>query len=164
MSYLCRWGGPRVPFWQSQSRLLRISSKGIRRTWPPTQVFLGELVFRPSPQNLCLRNRILLQQHVANNQIGRNLCDLLRRQNSVAQTKIFTKIFQYTRSHVSLACVASLSVWFWRKERPRNGIFGFGRARNGTTANLRTVFDSRSEIAQKRWLGRLCGDATCCCN
>ena len=28
-----------------------------------------------------------------------------------------------------LACVASVFVWFGSKERPRNGIFGFGRAR-----------------------------------
>ena len=34
----------------------------------------------------------------------------------------------------SLACVASVSVWFWSKERPRNGILGFGRARNETRA------------------------------
>ena len=30
-------------------------------------------------------------------QISLNLCDLLRRQNSVAEIKIFTKILQYTR-------------------------------------------------------------------
>ena len=33
-----------------------------------------------------------------------------------------------------LACVASVSVWFRSKERPRNDILGFGRA----------IFDSRS--------------------
>ena len=33
-----------------------------------------------------------------------------------------------------LACVASVSVWFRSKERPRNGILGFGRARNETRA------------------------------
>ena len=33
---------------------------------------------------------------------------------------------------MTLACVASVSVWFWSKERPRNGILGFGRARNET--------------------------------
>ena len=27
------------------------------------------------------------------------------------------------------ACVASDSVWFWSKERPRNGILGFGGVR-----------------------------------
>ena len=34
------------------------------------------------------------------------------------------------------ACAASVSVWFRSKERPRNGIVGFGRARNGTRAAL----------------------------
>ena len=43
-------------------------------------------------ENICLRNRILSLQQVAKNQIGLNLCDLLQRQNSVAATKIFTKI------------------------------------------------------------------------
>ena len=31
-----------------------------------------------------------------------------------------------------LACVASVSVWFRSKGRPRNGILGFGRARSET--------------------------------
>lgn len=43
-------------------------------------------------ENICLQNRILSLQRVAKNQIGLNLCDLLQRQNSVAATKIFTKI------------------------------------------------------------------------
>ena len=33
-----------------------------------------------------------------------------------------------------IACVARVSVCFRRKERPRNGIFGFVRERNGTRA------------------------------
>ena len=33
-----------------------------------------------------------------------------------------------------LACVASVSVWFRSKERPGNGILGFGRARSETRA------------------------------
>ena len=33
-----------------------------------------------------------------------------------------------------VACIASVSVWFRSKERPRNGILGFGRARNETRA------------------------------
>ena len=33
-----------------------------------------------------------------------------------------------------IASVLSVSVWFLSKERPRNRIFGFGRARNGTRA------------------------------
>ena len=78
----------------------------------------------------------MLQQHVANDQIRplsspeapaeapprlqhkeasakereikRNLCDLLRRRNSVGETEIFTKILRYTRSDLSLPCVDSL--------------------------------------------------------
>ena len=33
-----------------------------------------------------------------------------------------------------LACVASVSVRFRSKERPRNGIFGIGHSRNGKRA------------------------------
>ena len=43
-----------------------------------------------------------------------------------------------------LACVASVSVSFRSKERPRNGILGFGRARNETRALLLTPFFARS--------------------
>ena len=57
-------------------------------------------------ENLCLRNIILSLQQVAKNQIRQNLCDLLLRQNSVAETKIFTKILLYTRSDLSLRRVA----------------------------------------------------------
>ena len=53
-------------------------------------------------ENLCLCNGILSLQQVAKNQIRLNLCDLLRRQNSVAATKIFTKILQYT--HEAICC------------------------------------------------------------
>ena len=42
-------------------------------------------------ENLCLRNGILSLQQVAKNPIRLNLCDLLRRQNSVAATNIFSK-------------------------------------------------------------------------
>ena len=48
-------------------------------------------------ENLCLCYRILSQRHVAKNQIRQNLCDLSRRQNSVAET----------RSDFSLRCVAA---------------------------------------------------------
>ena len=58
-------------------------------------------------ENLCLCKRILSQEQDAKNQIGLNLCDLLRRQNSVAETKIFTKFLQYTRSDLSPRCVAA---------------------------------------------------------
>ena len=45
--------------------------------------------------------------------------------------------FQYgggRREDPGIARVASVSVWFRSKERPRNGILGFGRARNETRA------------------------------
>ena len=47
-------------------------------------------------ENLCLSNRILLLQPVVKNQMILNLCNLLQGQNSVSETKIFTKIIQYT--------------------------------------------------------------------
>ena len=37
-----------------------------------------------------------------------------------------------SREGVCVACVASVSVWFRSKERPRNGILGYVRARNET--------------------------------
>ena len=52
----------------------------------------------------------------------------------------------------SIVCLASVSVWFRSKERPWNGILGFGRARNETRSTptrfftcaiFRAVFDSR---------------------
>ena len=39
---------------------------------------------------------------------------------------------------------------FWSKERPSNVIFGFGRARNGTRAIFRSVFDSGSSLLRNR--------------
>ena len=47
--------------------------------------------------------------HVAKSQIRLNLCDLLRRQNSVVETKIFAKILQYTRSDLLPQHVAATS-------------------------------------------------------
>ena len=59
-------------------------------------------------ENLCLRNRIFLSlQQVAKNQIRLNLCDLLRRQNSVAATKIFTKIQYAKRTKSKWHCINS---------------------------------------------------------
>ena len=57
---------------------------------------------------------------------------------------------------VILACVASVSVWFRSKERPRNGILGFGRARNETRAIFRAVFDSRSSFFAPKPHGNAC--------
>ena len=58
-------------------------------------------------ENLCRCNRILSPQQVAQIQSDLIFCDLLQRQNFVAETKIFTKILQYTRSDLSLRRVAS---------------------------------------------------------
>ena len=52
--------------------------------------------------NFCDCKRILLQQQVVQIQSDLIFCDLLQRQNSVAATKIFTQILQYTRSDLSL--------------------------------------------------------------
>ena len=49
-------------------------------------------------------------------------------------------VTQVTPFEDSVACVASVSNWFWNKERLRKGIFGFGRAENGT----RVLFFMRS--------------------
>lgn len=54
-------------------------------------------------ENLCL----FVAAQVAKNQIRLNLCDLLQWQNSVAATKRFTKIHQYTQCDLLLWCVAA---------------------------------------------------------
>ena len=56
---------------------------------------------------ICLHNRILPLQQVAKSQIRLNLCDLLRRQNSVAATKIFTKIQYAKRTKSKWHCINS---------------------------------------------------------
>ena len=60
------------------------------------------------------------------------------------------------RTGNGLACVASVSVWFRSEERPRNGIFGFGRPRNGTEAIFRAVFDSCSSFFAPKPHGNAC--------
>ena len=52
--------------------------------------------------------------------------------------------------------LASVSVWFRSKERPKNGILGFDRARNETRAILRAVFDSRSSFFAPKPHGIAC--------
>ena len=71
-------------------------------TFPVNNIQFSSFVLEKFCENICLCNRILSQQHVAKNQIRQNLCDLLQRQNSVAETKIFTKFPQYTRSDLQL--------------------------------------------------------------
>ena len=48
---------------------------------------IASCVLENSCENLCVCNRILSQRHVAKNQIRQNLCDLSRRQNSVAEPR-----------------------------------------------------------------------------
>ena len=56
---------------------------------------------------ICLHNRILPLQQVAKNQIRLNLWNLLRRQNSVAASKIFTKIQYAKRTKSKWHCINS---------------------------------------------------------
>ena len=70
----------------------------------PSQWQIGLCVLKNFCKSLCLLNRILLQQHVAKNQIRQNLCDLLWWH---AETKIFTKILKYTQSDLSLRRVTT---------------------------------------------------------
>ena len=65
-------------------------------------VFYGELLW-----NLCFFNRVLLPQQVAQIQPDLILYDLWWWQNSVAKTKIFTKILQYTWGDLSPRCNAA---------------------------------------------------------
>ena len=62
-------------------------------------------------ENLCLSNRILLQQ-ITQIQFDSILWDLLQRQNSVEETKIFTKILQYKQRNyfVSVTCQSNISL------------------------------------------------------
>ena len=50
------------------------------------------------PSSVCLGNRILLPQQVPQILYDLTFCDMLLRQNSVTETKIFTIILQYTQS------------------------------------------------------------------
>ena len=58
-------------------------------------------------ENLCFSNRILSPQQLTRIQSDLLLCDSLRRQNSVAETKIFAKVLQLTRSDLALRSVSA---------------------------------------------------------
>ena len=58
-------------------------------------------------KNLRLCNRILSPQQAAQILSDLSFCNMLLRQNSVAETKIFTKILQHTRSDLSLRRVVA---------------------------------------------------------
>ena len=60
-------------------------------------------------ENLCLCNRILSPQQFAQILFDLNFCNILLRQNSVAETKIFTKILLYTRiDFVATTCLRDM--------------------------------------------------------
>ena len=50
-----------------------------------------------------------------------------------------------------VACEASISVWFQSKERPRNGIFCFGSAKNGARACFK-IISHRSYVTKLKQL------------
>ena len=62
-------------------------------------------------ENLCLSNRILMLQQVAQNQIRQNLCDLLRWENFVAETKISLKIPSFPPGNLLLRRVRQFIAW-----------------------------------------------------
>ena len=76
----------------------------VRRRVAATNRFVctGEFLWK----SLSLQQNLSPQQ-VAQIQSDLIFCDLLQRQNSVAETKILTKIVQYTRSNLPLRRVAS---------------------------------------------------------
>ena len=60
---------------------------------------------------------------------GERMCRFLL---ILLKSVVLLTIVMFTVLRVTLACVASVSVLFRSKERPRNEILGFGRARNET--------------------------------
>ena len=97
---------------------------------------------------ICLRNRILSLQQVEKNQIRLKLYDLLRRQNSVAATNIFTKFLQCKRSNLSLqrvsvTCCCNLSPSVYRTYP------GFYLAMSFTVYRSAAQLCSITEIAPK---------------
>ena len=46
--------------------------------------------------------------------------------------------YNYYSARKILACIASVSVWFWNKEIPRNEIFGFDHAKNESRTSPHT--------------------------
>ena len=59
------------------------------------------------------------------------------------------------RCHVLIACAASVSVWFWRKEKPRNEIFGFGQFWHGlwlSFGNHTKTLATQATCRRKRYL------------
>ena len=69
---------------------------------------------------------------------------------SLQKNRYLRTLNKLHRDIIMIACVASVSVWFRSNERPRNGIFCFGRARNGTRTKYERGGRGRKEtLAEK---------------
>ena len=89
---------------------------------------------------------------------------------SLQKNRYLQTLNKLHRDNIMIACVASVSVWFRSNERQRNGIFCFGRARNGTrTKNERGGRGRKETLADKprdfenparQLTGRLIGSAS----
>ena len=79
---------------------------GATRCGDTSQRLIASCVLENFCENRCLLDIILSEQQVAQILSDLILCDLLLRQNYVAETKIFTKILQHTRSDLSQRRVA----------------------------------------------------------
>ena len=60
----------------------------------------------------------------------------------------------------AIACVASVSVLFRSKERPRDEIFGFGRAKNGTRLSLLVRNSTETLATQASFASKLITDSS----
>ena len=89
---------------------------------------------------------------------------------SLQKNRYLQTLNKLHRDNIMIAFVASVSVWFRSNERQRNGIFCFGRARNGTrTKNERGGRGRKETLADKprdfensarQRTGRLIGSAS----
>ena len=89
---------------------------------------------------------------------------------SLQKNRYLQTLNKLHKDNIMIACLASVSVWFRSNERPRNGIFCFRRARNGTRAKKWKRGEGRKEtLADKpqdfenpacQRTGRLTGSAS----
>ena len=127
---------------QQHGEATRRSDKSLRVYW---RIFVKIFV---SATEFCYRN---MSQVIKSDGIYATCSSdkiLLQRQR-------FSQKFSSTkepicRCHVSLACIASVSVW---KDRG-----------TGLSVLAAREVERNYIFARKRWLRRLSGDATCCCN
>ena len=90
------------------------------------------------------------------NSVWFDFCDLLQRQNSVRETKIFTKILQYTPSDLSLqrvaaTCCCNLSPNVYRPLKMAATVYERDNCDSATCCcNLSPVVCSRSQSRPKK--------------